>query len=112
MRRSLHPALALLFLLAITPAAPAMAQSEISTLTWNPGSSVKLYQINGDCDWVQWDATINNNPPTCKPTTSMTATQADVLGDDVAASFENNGQLIMTFGDTIGPTRGYYPTWI
>ena len=112
MSHHLRTTLALLFLNAITPATPAMAQSEIPTLTWVPGSSVKLYQINGDCDWVQWDATINNSPPTCKPTTSKTATQADVLGDDVATSFENNGQLIMMFGDTIGANSAYYPTWI
>ena len=34
-------------------------------LTYIPGSSVKLYQVNGDCDWVQWDATIDNKTPTC-----------------------------------------------
>jgi uncharacterized protein (TIGR03437 family) len=61
---------------------------------------------------VEWDATIDNKTPTCKPTVSKTATQADVLGDDVATSFENNGELIMMFGDTIGAASAYYPTWI
>ena len=88
---------------------PVAAQS--TALTYVPGSSVKLYQINGDCDWVQWDATIASSERTCKRTVSQTATNADVLGDDVASSFEHNGELIMTFGDTIGTGSTYYPTW-
>ena len=71
-------------------------------LTYIPNSSVKVYQVNGDCDWAVWDATIANKTPTCKPTTSQTATKADVLGDDVPVAFEHNGELIVTFGDTIG----------
>jgi uncharacterized protein (TIGR03437 family) len=90
----------------------ARAQSAAPTLTYVPGSSVKLYQINGDCDWAVWDATITNKTQTCKPTTSKTATNADVLGDDVATSFENNGELIMMFGDTIGASAAYNPTYI
>ncbi len=101
MKRDFHAALLLVFLNVITRAA---AQSAPPTLTYVPGSSVKLYQINGDCDWAVWDATLTNKTPTCKPTTSQTATKADVLGDDVATSFENNGELIMMFGDTIGTT--------
>jgi uncharacterized protein (TIGR03437 family) len=107
MRHTLCATLAVLFLSAIT-----LAQSSAPTLTYNPGSSVKLYQINGDCDWAVWDATIANKTPTCKPTTSKTATNADVLGDDVATSFENNGELIMMFGDTIGAAAAYNPMWI
>lgn len=75
-------------------------------LTYIPNSTVKLYQVNGDCDWVEWDATINNKTPTCVPTTSKTLTNADILGDDVSVVFENNGvnggEMIVTFGDTIG----------
>ena len=112
MRHNLHTILALLFLSAITPAPPAMAQSAPPALTYIPGSSVKVYQINGDCDWAAWDATINNKTPTCKSTASQTATHADVLGDDVATSFENNGELIMMFGDTIGAAAAFYPTYI
>jgi hypothetical protein len=112
MRHQVPAAAAMLLLNAIALAPPAMAQSTTPTITYIPGSSVKLYQINGDCDWVQWDATITNETPTCKPTTSKTATQADVLGDDVATSFENNGELIMMFGDTIGATSTNYPTYI
>jgi hypothetical protein len=87
------------------------AASSGTTLTYIVGSSVKLQQINGDCDWVAWDATSNQTTPTCNRTVSQTATRADVLGDDVASSFEHNGELIMMFGDTIG-TDQYYPTWI
>ncbi len=76
--------------------------AQTPTLTYIAGSSVKLYQVNGDCDWVAWDATIANKTPTCKSTTSQTLTKADVLGDDVPVVFENNGEMIVTFGDTIG----------
>jgi uncharacterized protein (TIGR03437 family) len=86
----------------------ALAQTPLS-LTYIPGSSVKLYQVNGDCDWVQWDATITTPSPTCKPTTSRTETNADILGDDVPVVFENNGEMIVTFGDTIGAAG--YSAW-
>jgi len=112
MKHPLRATLAVLFLNAVVLAQQAAGQSNVPTLTYIPGSSVKLYQINGDCDWAVWDATIANKTPTCKPTTSKTATNADVLGDDVATSFENNGELIMMFGDTIGATAAYYPTYI
>ena len=92
----------LLFLAAL----PVFAQPP--GLAYIPGSSVKLYQVNGDCDWVEWDATIANKSPTCKPTASQTATKADILGDDVPVAFEHNGELIVTFGDTIG-AAGYNP---
>jgi len=92
-----------LFLAAILPWPRALAQSGSTTsLIYVPGSSAKLYQVNGDCDWALWDATIHNKTPNCKPTTSQTATKADVLGDDVPVAFEHNGELIVTFGDTIG----------
>src|SRR5580698_812881 len=112
MRRDFPAALLLVFLNAICLLPQASAQSAAPTLTYVPGSSVKLYQINGDCDWTVWDATITNKTPTCKSTTSQTATKADVLGDDVATSFENNGELIMMFGDTIGASSAYYPAYI
>src|SRR5580693_6361401 len=112
MRRDFPAALLLVFLNAICLLPQASAQSAAPTLTYVPGSSIKLYQINGDCDWAEWDATITNKTPTCKSTTSKTATNGDVLGDDVATSFENNGELIMMFGDTIGATSAYYPMWI
>jgi hypothetical protein len=83
--------LAVLLPTAIAPVPLAMAQFAKPTLTYVPGSSVNLYQINGDCDRVQWDATITNTTPTCNPTFSLTTTRADILDDDVAASFESNG---------------------
>src|ERR1019366_194060 len=91
-------------LIALAGLPAVFAQSP--ALTYIPNSSVKLYQVNGDCDWVAWDATITSKTPTCKPTASQTATKADVLGDDVPAAFVNNGELIVTFGDTIG-AAGY-----
>src|SRR5580704_14865984 len=106
------PLLALATLALLRAALAQSTGAGTPTITYIPGSSVKLYQINGDCDWVAWDATINNKTPTCKPTTSQTATKADVLGDDVATSFENNGELIMMFGDTIGANNAYNPMWI
>jgi uncharacterized protein (TIGR03437 family) len=90
--------------------AAAQSASGNASLTYVSGSSVKLYQVNGDCDWAQWDATSTAKPPTCKPTVSQTATKADILGDDVPVSFEHNGELIVTFGDTIG-AASYYPAW-
>ena len=96
------------------------------SLTFRQGSSKKLEQVNGDCDWVVWDATavvanddtVTDNNPTCKPTVSRTTTQFDVLGDDIGTSLEHNGKLIFLFGDTIGATTGkfpegrpYFPNW-
>lgn len=95
-------------------------------LTFQAGSSKKLEQVNGQCDWVAWDATIvvapdgtiTNNNPTCKPTVSQTTSRFDVLGDDIGSSFEHNEKLIFLFGDTTGATRGidqgkaFYPNWI
>jgi uncharacterized protein (TIGR03437 family) len=83
------------------------AQTGGTSLTYVAGSSVKREQINGDCDWTAWDATINNKTPTCKPTVSQTTTKADVLGNDVGSSFEHNGELIFTFGDTIGASTNF-----
>lgn len=94
------------FLLPAIFAATTLAQTNPPALIYIPNSSVKLYQVNGDCDWVEWDATLTNKTPTCKPTTSQSATRADVLGDDVPVVFEHNGEMILTFGDTIG-AAGY-----
>ncbi|MGO9094685.1 MAG: DUF4185 domain-containing protein [Bryobacteraceae bacterium] len=91
-------------LIALAGLPAIFAQSP--ALVYIPNSSVKLYQVNGDCDWAAWDATIGSNTPTCKPTVSQTLTKADILGDDVPVAFENNGELIVTFGDTIG-AAGY-----
>jgi len=100
--------LSLFTALTLLAGLPAILAQTPPTLTYIPHSSVKLYQVNGDCDWAAWDATITN-PPTCKPTVSQTETRADVLGDDVPVAFENNGELIVTFGDTIGAVG--YGAW-
>lgn len=72
-------------------------------LTWIPGSTVKVEQIVGDCDYGAQARTGQ-----CEPTTSRTATRAKVLGTDIGSSFESQGRLIFLFGDTIGPTEDYF----
>lgn len=71
----------------------------LATLTWLPGSTVKVEQLIGDCDYTRQAQTKQ-----CVPTTSQTATRAKVLGTDLGASFESNGRLIFLFGDTISPS--------
>jgi Domain of unknown function (DUF4185) len=73
-----------------------------ATLTWIPGSSVRVEQVVGDCDYSAQAATGQ-----CKPTTSRTATRSRVLGTDLGASFESQGSVIVLFGDSIGPTEDY-----
>ena len=73
-----------------------------TTLTWVPGSSVKVEQLIGDCDYSAQATT-----GTCKATTSRTATRAQVLGTDLGASFESQGKIVFLFGDTIGPAEDY-----
>jgi len=72
-------------------------------LTWIRGSSVKVEQMIGDCDYTSQAATGQ-----CKPTTSRTSTRATLLGTDLGASFESQGSLIFLFGDSIGPTEEYF----
>ncbi len=71
------------------------ANGQIS-LTWIPGSSAKLEQIIGDCDWQ-----VEAEKGTCLPTTSQTATRFNILGNGQGYSFEDNGKMIFLFGDTI-----------
>lgn len=78
---------------AAVSAPPASA----STLTYIPGSSVKLEQLLGDKDWA-----------TGAPTTSQTISRSDVEGTDIGCSFEDNGKLIFLFGDTIGTKVNYH----
>jgi hypothetical protein len=68
------------------------------TLTWNPGSSVKLEQVIGDKDWAAWAK------GTTLPTASQTATRYDILGTDIGTSFEDNGKLMILFGDILPAT--------
>ena len=84
-------------------------------LTYTAGTTHKIEQVNGDCDWSVWDATVTtdatgkiiNPDPVCVPTLSQTVTRADVLGQGLGYSFESDGQLIFLFGDTIGATTGH-----
>lgn len=72
------------------------------TLSWIPGSTVKVEQMIGDCDY-----TAQAKTGQCVPTTSRTTTRARVVGTDIGASFESAGELIFLFGDTIGPAEDY-----
>ncbi|HSR05696.1 MAG TPA: DUF4185 domain-containing protein [Bryobacteraceae bacterium] len=79
---------------------PMVAQS--TTLTYNPGSTVKLEQVIGDCDYqAQAVEIVAGQPLTCVPTTSKTVTRADVAGNGQGGSFEAGGRMIFFFGDTI-----------
>lgn len=77
------------------------------TLTWIPGSTVKLQQLIGgsksltptspqktDLDWQ-----------TDKPLLNKTYTHYNVGGCDLGYSFEHKGTLVFLFGDTIGPVH-------
>lgn len=77
------------------------------SLTYKSGTSVKVEQIIGDCDWAIYDPT-----SVCKPTTSKTATKYDVLGTDLGYSFEHKGKVIFLFGDTVGRVKQFYPRYI
>ena len=87
----LSPALALMLLNGIVRL-PAAGQS----LTYIPGSSVKIEQIIGDQDYQKKT-----------PTTSQTLSRFNILGNDIGYSFEDNGKLIFSFGDTIGKNVNY-----
>ena len=66
-----------------------------TTLTYNSGSSVKVQQIIGDCDWAV--KAVNG---TCQETASRTITNANIAANDIGSSFEQNGTLVFMFGDT------------
>lgn len=80
-------------------AAAFAVAAHATTLTWIPGSTLKVEQMIGDCDY-----TAQARTGQCVPTTSQTATRARVLGTDIGASFESDGRLIFLFGDTISPS--------
>jgi Domain of unknown function (DUF4185) len=89
----------------LVPLALAVASATHAgvSLTWVPGSTVRVEQLIGDCDYAQQAKTGQ-----CVPTTSRTLTRAKVLGTDLGASFESNGNLIFLFGDTLGPAEDYF----
>jgi uncharacterized protein (TIGR03437 family) len=66
------------------------------SLAYVPGSSVKLEQLIGDTDYQ-----------TKAPTTSQTVTRYNILGNDIGFSFEDNGKLFISFGDTTGLKVNY-----
>ncbi len=72
-------------------------------LTWIPGSSVKVEQILGDCDWPDLE-----QRKVCTPTASRTITRYDVEGADLGYSFEAPEGLIFLFGDTIGTHTSFH----
>src|SRR6185436_2362593 len=85
---------------ALTIVAAAFAVvAHATTLTWIPGSTTKVEQMIGDCDY-----TAQARTGQCVPTPSQTATRARVLGTDLGASFESEGRVIFAFGDTISPS--------
>jgi hypothetical protein len=84
--------------LTILAAAFAVA-ADATTLTWIPGSTTKVEQMIGDCDY-----TAQAQTGQCARTTSQTTTRARVLGTDLGASFESEGRVIFLFGDTISPS--------
>ena len=71
-------------------------------LTYVPGSSVKVEQILGDCDWPDLE-----QRKVCTPTASQTLTRNDILGIDLGYSFESALGLVFLFGDTIGQKTLY-----
>ena len=89
--------------------APVLLLSSTSRAQYGPfvelrfrsGSSRKREQIIGDVDWAV---------PSVK-TQSQTLTYANVLGNGLGYSFEHNGKLIFLFGDTIGASSQYVPTY-
>jgi hypothetical protein len=87
--------------LVLLPVSAAYAAPGAVELRWIPGSTAKVEQLVGDCDYSA-QATTGQ----CVPTTSRTLTRAEVLGTDLGSSFESDGRLIILFGDTIGPIGG------
>jgi uncharacterized protein (TIGR03437 family) len=90
--------------LGLLGAVTARAQPAAApTLTYIPGSSVKLEQVIGDCDLqTQAQQIVAGQTVTCVPTTSQTITRYNIAGNGQGGSFEaDNGKMIFFFGDTI-----------
>jgi uncharacterized protein (TIGR03437 family) len=85
----------------------AIAQSPSgAVLIYNPGSSVKLEQIIGDCDWQYLDW--SSGKGSCHPTASQTATRFHVLGNGGGYTFEDNGKFVYVSGDTLSTDENIY----
>lgn len=98
MHRRLHTLLSLFALAVAIANGPTYAQAT-TALTYVSGSSVKVEQINGDCDWQHYDYA--DDAGTCVATTSQTVTRYNILGNGFGYSFEDNGKMLFLFGDTI-----------
>ena len=81
---------------------PARAAPGPTSLTWIPGSTVKVEQIIGDVDWA------NQARGVTTPTASQTITRFDFEGADLGSSFEDAGRVVFLFGDTIGTMTNYH----
>ena len=89
--------LAIAIVALVLAASHAHAQANANpSLVYIPGSSVKLEQVIGDCDWA-----VKATSGTCLPTASQTVTRFNILGNGFGYSFEDNGKLLFLFGDTI-----------
>ncbi len=101
---SINPGISTTYTLTATSAAGASATALTTvtvtsgiagvTLTWNPGSTVKLEQVIGDKDWA---AAARG---TTLPTASLTSSRYGVFGTDLGTAFEHNGKVLFLFGDT------------
>ena len=91
---------AVLVTVSIAFAYAAHAAGGSVALSWIPGSTVKVEQLIGDCDY-----TAQAKTGLCTPTTSRTLTRAKVRGTDLGASFESQGKLVFLFGDTLEPAN-------
>lgn len=82
-------------LVADTKPRRVVADPAHTSLTYRPGSSVKVEQIIGDVDYAALarGSTV--------PTASQTVTRFNVAGTDLGCSFEHQGRLVFLFGDTI-----------
>lgn len=88
--------------LALVLAKQSVAENT-PVLTWITNQSLKLEQIIGDLDWADLANGVTN------PTTSRTVSRFHILGTDNGGSFEDNGRLIILFGDTISDDSSAWP---
>ena len=101
---SVNPGISTTYTLTATSAAGTSATAATTvtvtggvagvTLTWTPGSTVKLEQVIGDKDWAA------AAKGTTLPTASLTANRYGVFGTDIGTSFEHKGKVLFLFGDT------------
>ena len=79
-----------------------LAAAQPTALTYNAGSSVKIEQVIGDCDYqAQARQIVAGQTVTCAPTTSQTVSRFDVAGNGQGGAFEAGNKMIFFFGDTI-----------